>query len=290
SLGKTILEAELDICHYIQFDYIVLWNSSAEICKDIKCAMPTNGSSPSSIFENTNTKEAFNQSDVIVFVTDGEIGNASVAQVSTNYSKLSTINMSEVRCLLFHPSAIDISVLAPLMIDSNVLCLFYDGKTFYVLSSVGYISNIYKSPDNFTDYASPTTVDLDELFHHIQIYGYANIPHGCIKIHENEQEIVAFNFDEFISVKDVYFSMKIDEEEWKTLIQYGKISNKLSELRYSVTQMKLEAIRLDMHKIKSDHDFKYTKQRDEIIENILLLQSTEQSETEDELARLRQQL
>ncbi|CAF4706468.1 unnamed protein product, partial [Rotaria magnacalcarata] len=80
SIGKTVLQAELSICQATRFDHIVIWNSSAELCTNIASAKPEGGTYPIAIFQNEATKNAFHQSDVIVFVTDGEIDNASVTQ------------------------------------------------------------------------------------------------------------------------------------------------------------------------------------------------------------------
>ncbi len=81
SIGKNVLQAELSICQATQFDHIVLWNSSANLCTNINSAKPEGGTSPTAIFQNESTKKAFHASDVIVFVTDGEIENSSVTQV-----------------------------------------------------------------------------------------------------------------------------------------------------------------------------------------------------------------
>ncbi|CAF1533761.1 unnamed protein product, partial [Rotaria sordida] len=80
SIGKNVLETELSICQVIQFDYVILWNTSAKLCTNIETSTPQGGTSPMAIFHNESTKEAFNKSDVIVFVTDGEIDNSSVTQ------------------------------------------------------------------------------------------------------------------------------------------------------------------------------------------------------------------
>lgn len=84
SIQKNVLQAELSICQVTKFDHIVLWNSYAQLCTNIDSASPTGGTNPTAIFQNQSTKNAFNQSDVIVFVTDGEIDNVSVTQVKNN--------------------------------------------------------------------------------------------------------------------------------------------------------------------------------------------------------------
>ncbi|CAF0804459.1 unnamed protein product [Didymodactylos carnosus] len=291
-VGKDILKAELSICQDIKFDNIILWNSSAEICKDIKSARSTGGTDPQAIFKNGSTKEAFNTSDVIVFVTDGEIDNSSVTQFSTylkdNLNKALIISVI-VNKKLADPSKINVSVVAPLMVGGNVLCLFYDGQTFYVLSSKGYISNFYKSPDNLTDYKYLNTLNMKELFNNLDIYEYAKIPDGYISIRDDEEEILALDFNKFMSVTDLDAVKQIGEEEWKTLIQYGKIGNKLAELRTFVTQMKNTAVRSDMATIKTKFNFKYSKQRDDIVAKIVALKADPDADAE-QLAAFRKDL
>ena len=91
SIGKNVLETELSICQVTQFDYVVLWNTSAKLCTNIETSTPQSGTSPMAIFHNESTKEAFNKSDVIVFVTDGEIDNSSVTQVKKEKRKLNNL-------------------------------------------------------------------------------------------------------------------------------------------------------------------------------------------------------
>jgi hypothetical protein len=81
SIGKNVLQAELSICQATQFNHIILWNSSAQLCTSIQSAKSEGGTDPKAIFQNKSTENAFNASDVIVFVTDGEINNSDVTQV-----------------------------------------------------------------------------------------------------------------------------------------------------------------------------------------------------------------
>ncbi|CAF3093083.1 unnamed protein product [Rotaria sp. Silwood2] len=119
-------------------------------------------------------------------------------------------------CIIVHkwfsrPSKINISVVAPLMMISNVLSLLYDGETFYVLSSKVYIDSV----------------------------------------------------------------LNLNEDDWKTLILYGKIGNKLHELRTFVSHMKNESIIIEKEKLTLNFDFKYSKQRDDIVSNIAKLKLNE---------------
>ncbi len=81
SIGKTILEAELSICDLIKFDDIVIWNTNSFICSNISNVQSNGIRNPSSIFENNSTKDIFLKSDVIVFVTNGQIEHKYVTKV-----------------------------------------------------------------------------------------------------------------------------------------------------------------------------------------------------------------
>jgi hypothetical protein len=175
------------------------------------------------------------------------------------------------------------------MIASNVLCLFYDGETFYILSSKGYISNFYQSSNNLTDYKNLNTLNLNELFHNIKIYEHRKIPDGYISIRDDEKEIVAIDFNQFLNKKDINLISKLNENDWKTLIQYGKIGNKLQQLRTFVSHIKNQSIQINKDTCKSIFDFKYSKQRDEIISKIVTLKLNENDHSY-ELNQLRQQL
>ncbi|UJR07771.1 hypothetical protein I4U23_012054 [Adineta vaga] len=292
SIGKNVLQAALSICETVRFDHIILWNTSAEICTDITAAKPTGGTSPKAIFQNESTKQAFEKSDVIVFVTDGEIDDNSVTQFAT----CTQVNLDKalVICVIIHkklptPTQINVSVVAPLMMASNVLCLYYDGEVFYILSSKGYINNFYKSTDDLTNYENLNTLNIKELFDNIQIYEHQKLPVGCIPIRDDEKEIIAINYNQLLSINDVESVSKLTEDDWKTIIQYGKIGNKLHELRTFVSQMKYQSIQFDTEKCRSKFDFKFSRQRDEIISQIVTLKLNENDHS-NELVNLRRQL
>ncbi|CAF1382356.1 unnamed protein product, partial [Rotaria sordida] len=205
------------------------------------------------------------------------------------------LNKALVICIIVHkrllrPSQINISVVAPLMMASNVLCLFYDGEIFYVLSSKGYISQFYKSSNDLTDYQKLTTLNINELFHNIKIPEYTKIPNDYIPIRDNEQDIIAIDFNKFLNNKNIDSILNLTENDWKILIQYGKISNKLHELRIFISHMKNDSIKIEKEKLKLNFNFKYSKQRDEIISNIIKLKLNETDNSIELLNQFRQQL
>lgn len=187
------------------------------------------------------------------------------------------------------PSQINISVVAPLMMVSNMLCLYYDSEIFYVLASSGYISQFYKVPDELKDYESLTKLNLKEFFETVQIYETQSIPEGYITLNETDNEVRAFSITEFLKEKDLNLASKLTEDDWNKLIEYGKITGKLNELHTYVTQIKIQSIESEKQKLESTFDLKYVKQRDEIISKIVEFKVDEKN-NEDELKQLRQQL
>ncbi|CAF3023465.1 unnamed protein product [Rotaria sp. Silwood2] len=128
------------------------------------------------------------------------------------------LNKALTICIIVHskpnnPSNINISVVAPLMVAPNVLCLFDDDETFYILSSKRSISRIYSSPNTLTDYQQLPTLKKDELFQNVIIYEHIKIPNDYINIRETEQEIVALDFEKFINTKYSNLITNIDHEE-----------------------------------------------------------------------------
>ncbi len=81
SIEKSIFEIELNICKMIKFDKIVVWNTTAFICDDISTIEPNGITNPSSIFQNQLTNDLFDQSDLIFFLTDGQIEHQNVSKV-----------------------------------------------------------------------------------------------------------------------------------------------------------------------------------------------------------------
>ncbi|CAF4597990.1 unnamed protein product, partial [Rotaria sp. Silwood2] len=78
SIGKNVLKAELHICSATKFDGVLLWDTPAKLCTNVETPALEAGTSPFAIFKHESTKEAFNKSDVAVFVIDGAMDNSSV--------------------------------------------------------------------------------------------------------------------------------------------------------------------------------------------------------------------
>ena len=68
----------------IQFDAIVLWSDEAQICEEICSIGPGGTTNPSCIFTNLQTKTLFEQSDLIVFLSDGQIEHQHVSKVNSS--------------------------------------------------------------------------------------------------------------------------------------------------------------------------------------------------------------
>ena len=191
---------------------------------------------------------------------------------------------------LADPRQINVSVIAPLTFSSNVLCLYHDGVTFYILSSKGHISQFYPASNDFTTYEKFKTVNLRALFEHLQLYECQKIPDGYIPIREDEKEIVAIDLNRMFASPDAETIWKLTENDWKTLIKYGKIGGRLHDVRTFVTSMKYQAIQREKDLGRDKFDFRHSHQRDEIVARIVQLKFQEDGDHSDELAELRAEL
>jgi hypothetical protein len=116
---------------------------------------------------------------------------------------------------------------------SNVLCLVHDGQTFFTLSSKGPIGQLYPSPTTLTDYDSVPTVKLRALFTDLQISESQKIPRGYVWIRDDADQLVAVDYQQLLQIKDVQSLSILTEEDWTTVIEHGKTTNTLQDLRSS---------------------------------------------------------
>ena len=81
SLQKSIFEIELNLCQMIQFDQIILWSDKASIWEKTSLIEPNGITNPLCIYQNPSTKDLFQKSDLIFFLTDGQIEHQNVSKV-----------------------------------------------------------------------------------------------------------------------------------------------------------------------------------------------------------------
>ena len=138
-------------------------------------------------------------------------------------------------------------------------------------------------------FESHSKTPTSELFANLQLTGAQNIPRGYVAIREDAEEIVALDYQQFLQVKDVQSLSILTEEDWTTLIQHGKITNTLQELRSLATRMKTESTSEEKERSHTQFHFKFSPRRDALISRIVQLKLT-QDEHSKELEDLRRQL
>lgn len=281
SIEKTILEAELSICNLIEFNDIVIWNTKAFICSNISNIQSNGNRNPSSIFENNSTKEIFIKSDVIVFVTNGQIQQKNVTKFSLNLKN--NLNKMLIICIIVEEnvedrSLINISVVAPLIFASNVLCLLFDGQTFSVILSKGLIKKSYPISSN--------SIDLKDILNNIELNENLLIEDDLLILNEN----IYLDFNKFICLKNLDEMILIKENEWKIIIEYGKINNRFGELKYLISRMINDSKNFNLKSIVKQFYFNYLKKKNFIEKKILFLKQKNLNENSQFIIQLEKEL
>ena len=179
--NRSIIESELSLCQLKKFDHIVAWSTTATICRDLSRLPAQGGTDPTSIFTNPKTKAAFDASDVVVFVTDGEIPAPSVTrlgQLTENHLSKSLIVCVIVNQRLGRRSTAD-----------GV------ERSLSVLRWRNILHSVVERSDRYEDL---NTVDLAELFANVRLCGCEKVPSGYFPLRETTEEMVAMNFSEFL--------------------------------------------------------------------------------------------
>ena len=149
-------------------------------------------------------------------------------------------------------SMINISAIAPLIFASNILCLSYDGESFSMIFSKGLIHSFYPMFNN--------SIHFKDLFDQIEIYEKISLPNDFIILEDNSNEIILFHFDKFLCLTDINQTSFITENQWKIIIQYAKVNNRLDQLKYFVSMMKTHLNYSDSQMILKHFDLQYSNQ------------------------------
>jgi len=170
---KSFVEALLpELKHAPKF---IKWESCAHIVSGIDFLTPTGGTSPASILDNADTLAVVQECDVMIILTDGEIGNHYVTlfgkymlQHATHLKAIIGVivgrRTNRTRHDIKKPSEIDVSVLVPAMI-SNSCILFHNSNNTYIMWSGGVFKDEWKPADitNTIDWASVTQTNFQKM-------------------------------------------------------------------------------------------------------------------------------
>lgn len=255
------LRTEVNIVrNLVKSDRIVYWNTDAILTTNPRS---DGGTDPSCIFSKSTTENLFKNSEIILFLTDGEIGQHEVTKFSNNINKY--LNKALYVCIIvgslyvYNLRNLNVSVIASIMMAPNVLCLYanVDNHKTYIISSKGNVSQMFLGKD-FQEF------DLGQL-NQISISSQ-NLPSGHMVLSETNDSYKVIDIDKALGSNTV---LNLTEEEWHTIIKYGALKNDLETVRTLINHSRNYEIQ-EIKKVSKDKfEFKYMKQRDDIINRMI---------------------
>ena len=258
--GKNIFTHEEEFAKDFKHTNIY-WDTSVRL----HCNGPCGGTEPKCIFDDESSKNMIENSDIIMLLTDGEIYQKSVTEFSNKLNKY--LNKALYVCVIFGRERKDlfnlnISVIAPMMLAANCLCLYHDGDNCrtYVIASKGSITKLYRNPSSSSDIQEFKMNDLRDFK-----YETTHIPSGYIVISETIDYYRVIKTDDLLNEDNL---LTLSETEFETVIKHCVVTNTLDKLRSIISKLrnKFEYV---SQKIRDKFTFKYTKIRDSIIEDMV---------------------
>lgn len=261
--NKSILDVERELVTKISPNNITYWSTCVN---KGSYAYAAGGTEPSCIFSDMHAKKLFNENEIIVFTTDGEISQQEVSKFAKNLE--SNINKTLYICIIVNTTRsnnlnnLNISVISPFMFASNVLCLFHDGTTSntYVIASKGPISSTYTNPSIF-DTNSLEKLDvsaLTELSLTSQV-----IPNNFVVLSETPENYKVLDKNKLLARGAILPELSVDD--WDVLIKYCTVNNTMDKLRTIITDSKNHELEIIKNKADSDYTCTYVPKRDELI-------------------------
>lgn len=149
-------------------------------------------------------------------------------------------------------SLMNVSVIAPLIFAPNVLSLFYDGQIFTVILAKGSISSFYSIGQNL--------VDFNEIFDKVKLKEKVLIPDQMLILNEDLNQLTYLDFNQFIHLNYLDEIIPLELNQWKLIIQYAKITNRLDQLKYFVSAMKISSNYSDLNRIVKQFDLQFLRE------------------------------
>lgn len=253
---------------------VVAWDTSARIIYqnkigNINDCQSNGGTSPQCIMRDTKTKNIFERSNTIIFMTDGEIDKSDVTSFASSISQ--TIQTKYIICVIVCKDKINpnISVFAPFLTAKEVVFLHYDGgQQLTVLFSKGQLSHQYIVGTQPT-LTSLTETKIDN--------NMPDIPPGYVVIGEDESTVRVYNLDQLMISSDVSENV-LSLDEWKTIIQHAKINNKLSDIREKINHLRNKNILDTFTSLKSTLSYPMDHKKQSLIAEIMECQDAAQKD------------
>ena len=276
STAGKILATEIDLAKKLLkpvniVDKLVLWNTTVTV-------KPTNaksegGTTPQCIFNNEYSKQLFANSEIVVFMTDGEIGSSDVVDFSNKLKNY--LNKSLFVCVFVSSGITDftklnVSVLTPMMIGPNVLCLYLDmsqqnkgwiwssQSQVRILASKGEISRKYPGPNKLLLSEMPL-IDIGKLLE--TEISKTNIPPNCLVVDETAENYIIIDMNE-IMASDLLLDLNV--KAWEVLIKHAAVSNTLEKIRSLISKSRNTEILAEKQKCKSEFQFNYITRKDNL--------------------------
>ena len=293
SKGKQYIEVELNIVRIfgknsIQ-NKIVGWSNNATVSMNGQFKVERGGTDPSSIFRNSESAKIFNESEVIVFLTDGEIAQNNVTSFAKNCN--GKLHKTLILCGLISKNKgthSNISVFAPLLDAPNIVCFQYDGENddiATILTSKGSISTLMHVGK---------TIHLEELCDIFITDAYAKIPKKNLVCNETSDEIMSIDLQGFINyVNSNAFSWDeigshIEKVNWSLILRNAKVTGTTDVIRNIINKLKHSQSEYVKSFVKNNHDMPFCEQRDALVVRVVEMKNNNEDyfHLKDELNEL----
>lgn len=247
-------------------DSTVFWNNTA-VAKPRQVAS-SGGTYPKCIFANNESNKMFADCEVVLFMTDGEIEPSAVTEFANGLKN--HLNKYLFICIIvtnndnINYQNLNVSVIAPMMVGANVLCLHYDIKKqkSFVLASKGEVSKKYPNP-SFLESSKMQIVDFQEL---VQLeITKTNVPSNCLVIEETNEDYIIMDMNE---VANCDLMLDLSAKAWEILIQQAVVSGSLDKIRTLVSKSRNREIQTEKEHCRSDFQFNYVRQLEELLDKM----------------------
>ena len=270
SIAGKILQQEISLASALFFpkefiNHAVFWNTGVKV-RPTQIGS-TGGTSPKCIFDNAESKKMFADCDVVLFMTDGEIEPNEVTEFSNRLKNY--LNKYLFICVFVSNKRINfnefnVSVMAPMMVGPNVLCLYYDVncQNFYVLASKGEIARKYPGPTKL-ELTCMSTFDIKDLSN-IEI-SKTNVPANCLVIEETTDQYMVVDLND---VDKCDILIDITARAWEVLIRHAVVAGTLDKIRGLVSKTRNHEIMIEKQKCQTDFSFDYITKREDLTDQM----------------------
>ncbi len=278
----SLLDIETNLAKKLvnNIDNLVYWNSGISFGSNV---YSTGGTYPDCIFANNKSMQLFDSSEIILFFTDGEIDQSNVTSFSKKLN--SRLNKALYVCVIVNRdfnnlSTLNISVIAPMMLASNVLCLYHNAhkNKNVVIASKGDISKYYPNPTKM-EFENLQQVNFEDLLK-LQISSQI-LPSDCVVINETSDSYKLIDINKLYTQENLV--LELDEDEWVNLIKHSIVSNNLPKLRHIITRSQAVELEKLQNDLKNNYTLYNVQKRDQIIDSMTVAYLSNNFEEQNKL-------